>query len=121
MKKTLVLLAGYPGTGKSYLCSMILKMENRFFILSPDEIKEKFWDEYGFMIEIPPFYMILRANGLAQRRTGGGDLARQPTQLSHRIPSGGRRPPVRLEPVLGCGFLFYERRIRNFFGELEVA
>ena len=48
MKKTLVLLAGYPGTGKSYLCSMILKMENRFFILSPDEIKEKFWDEYGF-------------------------------------------------------------------------
>jgi len=48
MKKTLVLLAGYPGTGKSYLCSMILKMENRFFVLSPDEIKEKFWDEYGF-------------------------------------------------------------------------
>ena len=44
MKKTLVLLAGYPGTGKSYLCSMILKMENRFFILSPDEIKEKFLD-----------------------------------------------------------------------------
>lgn len=52
MKKTLILLAGYPGTGKSYLCKLILKMENNFCVLSPDEIKEKFWDEVGFDNEV---------------------------------------------------------------------
>ena len=35
------------------------------------------------------------ANGLAQRRTGGRNFAGPSTQLSHRILSGGRRPPVR--------------------------
>lgn len=48
MKKTIILLAGYPGTGKSYLCNMILDKEDRFKVLSQDETKEKLWDEIGF-------------------------------------------------------------------------
>lgn len=48
MKKTLVLLAGYPGTGKSYLSSLIIKKFPAFQLLSPDELKEKNWDLYGF-------------------------------------------------------------------------
>lgn len=48
MKKTLILLAGYPGTGKSYLCNMILEREASFKVLSQDDIKEKLWDELGF-------------------------------------------------------------------------
>ncbi|AIF50279.1 AAA family ATPase [Pelosinus sp. UFO1] len=48
MNKKLILLAGYPGTGKTYLCNIILEWRNCFVVLSPDDIKEKFWDELGF-------------------------------------------------------------------------
>lgn len=48
MKKTLVLLAGYPATGKTYLCSQICSRFPEFHILSQDELKEGLWDEYGF-------------------------------------------------------------------------
>lgn len=48
MKKTLILLAGYPATGKSYLCSQICSRYSEFHILSQDELKEELWDQYGF-------------------------------------------------------------------------
>lgn len=48
MKKTLLLLAGYPGTGKTYLCNKILEKDSNFIVLSPDAIKETIWDKYGF-------------------------------------------------------------------------
>ncbi len=48
MKKMIILLAGYPGTGKSYLANIILRQFPEFQMLSPDEIKEEFWDRYGF-------------------------------------------------------------------------
>lgn len=51
MKQTLILLAGYPGTGKSYLAELLMKQFTGFEILSPDEIREEFWDAYGFRNE----------------------------------------------------------------------
>lgn len=48
MKKTLILLAGYPGTGKTYLAKQIIECFPEFQLLSPDEFKEKNWDEHGF-------------------------------------------------------------------------
>ena len=51
MKQTLILLVGYPGTGKSYLAELLMKQFTGFEILSPDEIKEEFWDAYGFRNE----------------------------------------------------------------------
>ena len=51
MNQTLILLAGYPGTGKSYLAELLMKQFTGFEILSPDEIKEEFWDAYGFRNE----------------------------------------------------------------------
>ncbi|SHI77411.1 AAA family ATPase [Propionispora hippei] len=48
MKKTLILLAGFPGTGKTYLANKIRQWQPAFILLSPDAIKEKFWDEQGF-------------------------------------------------------------------------
>ena len=51
MKQTLILLAGYPGTGKSYLAELLMKQFTGVEILSPDEIKEEFWDAYGFRNE----------------------------------------------------------------------
>lgn len=48
MDKVLVLLAGYPGTGKSYLANLIMGKFTDFQLLSPDDIKEKNWDLYGF-------------------------------------------------------------------------
>ena len=48
MKKTLLLLAGYPGTGKSYLMHKIQRHYPMFHILSPDDYKEEMWDRYGF-------------------------------------------------------------------------
>ncbi len=48
MKNTLLLLAGYPATGKTYMCRRILARFPKFEVLSQDLIKEKIWDEYGF-------------------------------------------------------------------------
>lgn len=48
MKKSIILLAGYPGTGKSYLCDQILRQEKDFVIISQDEIKERLFDEIGY-------------------------------------------------------------------------
>lgn len=48
MKKSLILLAGYPGTGKSYLANMLIDRCKELQVLSPDDIKEEYWDIYGF-------------------------------------------------------------------------
>lgn len=48
MKRTLILLAGFPGTGKTYLGNQLISQFPAFQFLSPDEIKEKNWDFYGF-------------------------------------------------------------------------
>ena len=46
--KTLILVAGYPGTGKTYICNKILNKYNYFTIISQDEIKESIFDKYGY-------------------------------------------------------------------------
>lgn len=48
MKKTIVLLAGYPATGKSYLCQKILERMPQFHVVSQDDMKEQLFDRYGF-------------------------------------------------------------------------
>ncbi|PWJ30319.1 AAA domain-containing protein [Faecalicatena orotica] len=48
MKKCMILLAGYPATGKSSMCALILKKYPRFQTVNQDEMKEQMWDEYGF-------------------------------------------------------------------------
>lgn len=48
MKNTLLLLAGFPGTGKSYLAKQLTDRFPHLEVLSPDDIKEEFWDRYGF-------------------------------------------------------------------------
>lgn len=48
MKKTLLLLAGYPGTGKTYFGNMFLEDQDGFHFVSQDIIKEECFDRYGF-------------------------------------------------------------------------
>ncbi|MDO4312111.1 MAG: AAA family ATPase [Eubacteriales bacterium] len=48
MKKSLILLAGYPATGKSYMCSQILSKYPQIVTVNQDEYKERKWDEFGF-------------------------------------------------------------------------
>lgn len=49
MQKTLILLAGYPATGKSDLAGRIQSRHPEGFVnVSIDDIKEQFWDTYGF-------------------------------------------------------------------------
>lgn len=48
MKKTLLLLAGYPGTGKTYFADMVIQQHPEFHLHSQDVIKEHFFDTYGF-------------------------------------------------------------------------
>lgn len=48
MKKIMILLAGYPATGKTYLCNQILNKYPQFQVISQDELKEKLWEQYGF-------------------------------------------------------------------------
>ncbi|WP_343344357.1 AAA family ATPase [Terrisporobacter petrolearius] len=46
--KTIILLAGYPGTGKTYMCNKILSKFPYFYIVSQDNIKEENFDKYGY-------------------------------------------------------------------------
>lgn len=48
MDKILILLAGLPGTGKTYLSNIIKNKFGEFYVLSQDELKEFYCDEYGY-------------------------------------------------------------------------
>lgn len=49
MKKSLILLAGYPATGKTYLANKIIERHPACFAyITPDDMKEQVWDEVGF-------------------------------------------------------------------------
>lgn len=48
MRKCMILLAGYPATGKSSMCRLILEKYPQFRTVNQDELKEQKWDEYGF-------------------------------------------------------------------------
>ncbi|MBP1039631.1 AAA family ATPase [Vagococcus sp. BWB3-3] len=48
MKRTLILLAGPPATGKSYLIAKMRQVIPDFFLITPDEVKEMFADKVGF-------------------------------------------------------------------------
>ncbi|RVU97200.1 kinase [Coriobacteriales bacterium OH1046] len=48
MEKVLILLAGYPATGKSTFCSLFLERHPGILVIAPDDIKEEVWDERGF-------------------------------------------------------------------------
>ncbi|MDN6664632.1 MAG: AAA family ATPase [Tetragenococcus koreensis] len=48
MNKYLILIAGSPATGKSYLVHEIQKVLPSIFILTPDELKEILADSVGF-------------------------------------------------------------------------
>lgn len=48
MGNVLVLLAGYPATGKSTFCARLLERHPQAAVISPDDIKERIWDERGF-------------------------------------------------------------------------
>ena len=48
MKKYLILIAGSPATGKSYLINEMRHALGDFFLITPDEGKEIFADQIGF-------------------------------------------------------------------------
>lgn len=48
MEKVLILLAGLPGTGKTYLSQIIQGKLGEFYMLSQDELKEHYCDLYGY-------------------------------------------------------------------------
>ncbi|TCN27486.1 AAA family ATPase [Mesobacillus foraminis] len=48
MDKVLILLAGLPGTGKTYLGDIIKNELGAFYHLSQDELKENYSDTYGY-------------------------------------------------------------------------
>ncbi|MGM0900574.1 MAG: AAA family ATPase [Bacillota bacterium] len=48
MDKVLILLAGLPGTGKTYLSNFVIRELGEFYMLSQDDLKEYYSDLYGF-------------------------------------------------------------------------
>ncbi len=48
MRPTLLLLAGFPGTGKTYLGNVIQREIGGFICVSPDQIKEDYCEKYGY-------------------------------------------------------------------------
>lgn len=48
MNKVLILLAGLPGTGKTYLSNIIREKLGEFNIISQDELKEYYCDMHGY-------------------------------------------------------------------------
>lgn len=47
-RKTLIIVTGGPGTGKSYAARQILSCFDELSALSYDAVKEKEWDRFGF-------------------------------------------------------------------------
>ncbi|MGT2784880.1 AAA family ATPase [Streptococcus merionis] len=48
MKKYLILLAGPPATGKTYLVNLIREVLPKMYVVSPDEFKEDMAESVGF-------------------------------------------------------------------------
>lgn len=48
MKKYLILIAGPPATGKSYLVDLIEEVYTKLYKVTPDEFKEDIYDSQGF-------------------------------------------------------------------------
>ncbi|MHC5269475.1 AAA family ATPase [Enterococcus sp. LJL98] len=48
MKKHLILLAGSPGTGKTYLINQLKQTFPQMFVITPDEAKEYYAESVGF-------------------------------------------------------------------------
>ena len=49
VRSEIIFITGAPGTGKTTLANKINEMSNnKYFLLSYDEIKEQFWDKFGF-------------------------------------------------------------------------
>ena len=48
MKKTLILIAGPPATGKTYLVNLITEIQPNLYKITPDELKEDIADSKGF-------------------------------------------------------------------------
>ncbi|WP_239747778.1 AAA family ATPase [Mammaliicoccus sp. P-M56] len=47
-KRFIIILAGPPGTGKTYLANQIIEQDTKWHLLSYDDIKEMYFDKYGF-------------------------------------------------------------------------
>ncbi|HCN60293.1 AAA family ATPase [Mammaliicoccus fleurettii] len=47
-KRFIIILAGPPGTGKTYLANQIIEQDSKWHLLSYDDIKEMYFDKYGF-------------------------------------------------------------------------
>ncbi|ERI06396.1 deoxyribose-phosphate aldolase [Atopobium sp. oral taxon 810 str. F0209] len=48
MTNAIVILAGYPATGKSTFTKALLKRHPEFILMTPDMIKERMWEDIGF-------------------------------------------------------------------------
>ncbi|MNW38493.1 Zeta toxin [compost metagenome] len=48
MNRILILLAGLPGTGKTYLSNILKNCFGAFYMLSQDDLKEYYCDLYGY-------------------------------------------------------------------------
>ena len=46
--KILILISGFPGTGKTYLSNILLRKIENLNYISPDILKEEIYDKYGF-------------------------------------------------------------------------
>ncbi len=88
--KTLIIVTGGPGTGKSYTAHQILRAFPSLTSLSYDSIKEKEWDRFGFdnaaeklrlnNFCLEEFYLILGA----KMRQGQSLLIEYPFSHRHR-------------------------------------
>lgn len=48
MTNAIVILAGYPATGKSTFTAALLQRHPDFILMTPDMIKERMWEDIGF-------------------------------------------------------------------------
>lgn len=124
MDRVLLLVAGYPGTGKSRVCSLLQDRLGPLTALSLDEVKEQLYDQEGFADATAKAHLNQAALELflirlrAALRDGGPTLAEYPFSEKQRpaLESACRDygyRPVTVRLVADFEVLFERQRRRD--------
>ena len=115
MRGVLILLAGYPATGKSTFCSYLLERHPGIPVIEPDDIKEEVWDEVGYDNAEEKARLELRVWDTYYRRLA--DFMEMGSAVITDYPFSGKQRPTLSKLLTRYG---YRAITVRFVGDLDV-